>query len=77
MGNASVNVYVLPDFLDGWLVCRAGETVSRHDTQAQAIVAGRRLARRHRVELVTWGVDGQIRSKDSYGNEGPARDNEH
>ncbi len=70
-------VHVLPDFDDGWFVVRAGRTLSHHRTQAQAMKAGRRVARQHHVDLVTWGADGQIRSKDSYGNEGPKRDTEH
>lgn len=71
------NVHVLPDFDAGWYVAHEGRTVSRHRTQAQAMKAGRTVARRHRVDLVTWGVDGRIRSKDSYGNESPVRDTEH
>ena len=77
MAGTLANVHILPDFDGGWFVCRAGRTLTHHKTQADAMQAGRRIARRHRVELVTWGIDGRIRSKDSYGNEGPARDTEH
>jgi hypothetical protein len=38
--------------------------------------AGRRVARRARVDLVTHGRDGRVRSKDSYGNEGSSMDSE-
>ena len=40
--------------------------ISRHTTQAAAIDAGRREAKRDGVDLVTHGC-GPIRSKDSYG----------
>ena len=77
VGRITANVYVLPDFAGGWFVSRASGELTHHKTQAQAMKVGRRLARRYRVELVTLGVDGQIRSKDSYGNESPMRDTEH
>jgi hypothetical protein len=66
--------------------------MSRHHTQASAVRAATREARRYRVDLVTHGPfgsaagscslahgtrDGRIRSKDSYGNESAARDTEH
>ena len=54
------------------------ETLSNHRTQANAIGAGRREAQRDRVDLVTHGRDGTIRSKDSFGNDPiPPRDREH
>ena len=71
------DVHVLPNFDDGWYVAQSRRILSRHRTQEQAIAAGRRAARRRRVDLVTWNVDGRIRSKDSYGNESPVRDTEH
>ena len=61
----------------GWNVRRARRTLSHHCSQHEAITIGRRVARRMRVDLVTHARDGRIRSKDSYGNEGPARDTEH
>ena len=70
------DVHVLPDFDDGWNVYSAGRLVSHHRTQDRAVAAGRRIARRERVDVVTWNRDGQIRSKDSYGNEGAALDQE-
>ena len=39
--------------------------------------AGIREAKRRRVDVVTHGRDGRIRSKDSYGNESPVLDTEH
>jgi len=60
-----------------WKVTRHRRVMSRHRTQATAVRAAKREARRHRVDLVTHGRDGRIRSKDSYGNEGTTRDTEH
>ena len=51
-------------------VCR--ETVN----ELCGYLGGRRVARRARVDLVTHGRDGRVRSKDSYGNETAARDKE-
>jgi hypothetical protein len=56
---------------------RRRRTLSHHRTQGGAVNAARREARRDRVDLVTNGRNGRIRSKDSYGNEGPTRDTEH
>jgi hypothetical protein len=56
---------------DGWANRRAGsERVSGHfDTQAEAIEAARRTAERERLEHVIHGQDGQIRDRNSYGND--------
>jgi hypothetical protein len=45
---------------------RAG---SVHRTQAEAEEAGRRQAKRERTELIVTGEDGQIKRRDSYGND--------
>ena len=72
------DVHVSADLdLHRWKVTRGGQVMSRHRTQANAVRVARREARRHRVDLVTHGRDGRIRSKDSYGNEGTTRDTEH
>ncbi len=72
------DIHVSPTALElGWKVTRHGRVVSRHRTQRNAIRAGRRLARRVRVELITHGVDGRFRSKDTYGHESEVRDTEH
>ncbi len=65
---------------EGWRVHRpgAGRDSSHHDTQAEAIRRATEIAKRERVDLVVRGRDGQIRSKDSYGNDPPRRhDREH
>ena len=63
--------------LDVWKVLRGRRTLSTHRTQASAIRAGKREAARDKVELVTHGLNGRIRSKDSYGDESPRKDTEH
>jgi hypothetical protein len=61
-----------------WRVSQGGETISTHNTQSNAVDAARREAKRDRVELVTHGRDGKIRSKDSFGRDPlPPRDREH
>lgn len=54
-----------------WAVKGAGNqrATSVHDTQQQAIDAGREIARKHQSELVTHRPDGRIRDKDSHGND--------
>ena len=60
-----------------WRVSQGGATLSTHRTQSHAVDAARREAKRDRVELVTHGRDGRIRSKDSFGRDPmPARDRE-
>ncbi len=56
---------------DQWGTLReGGERVSSlHDTQAEAIEAGRDMARQGQGELLVHGRDGQIRARDSYGND--------
>lgn len=56
---------------DQWGTLReGGERVSSlHDTQAEAIEAGRDMAREGNGELLIHGRDGQIRARDSYGND--------
>lgn len=60
-----------------WIVASRGRTLSRHRWQRTAIGAAIRTAKRRRVDVVTHGFNGKIRSKDSYGNESPVRDTEH
>ena len=56
---------------DGWAVRGAGSrrASSVHDTQQQAIDAGRQAARNQRSELYIHGRDGRIRERDSHGND--------
>lgn len=63
-------VHIVPQ--DGrWAVKREGNqrASSLHDTQAEAERAGRPVARTEQTEFYLHGRDGQIREKDSYGND--------
>lgn len=67
---ASKNQHIVPH-LGGWAVKGAGNqrASSVHDTQQQAIDAGRDLARRQGSELIIHRPNGRIRDKDSHGND--------
>jgi hypothetical protein len=61
----------------GWGTLReGGQRASQvYGTQAQAIDAGRQMARQGQGELLIHGQDGRIRARDSYGNDPcPPRD---
>ena len=64
------NQHVVPH-TDGWAVRGAGSSraTSVHSTQRQAINAGRAIARNQGTELLIHGTNGQIRAKDSHGND--------
>ncbi|MEI7850268.1 MAG: DUF2188 domain-containing protein [Kiritimatiellales bacterium] len=65
---------------NGWAVLGAGnqKDTSRHRTQKDAIDAAREIAIHQRSEVVTHGIDGRIRDKDSYGNDDcPPTDKKH
>ena len=65
-----MDIHVVPDG-DGWAIEREGESgvISTHRTQQEAIDRARDIARGDEVELVIHGADGQIRAKDSEGND--------
>lgn len=54
-----------------WGTLREGgeRASSLYDTQAEAIAAGREMARDGRGELLIHGRDNLIRARDSYGND--------
>lgn len=54
-----------------WAVQGEGNSraTSIHDTQAEAIDTAREIARNQQSELLIHGRDGQIRARDSYGND--------
>jgi hypothetical protein len=64
-------VHITPRDDGRWNVIRdnAERASSVHDTQADAASAGRETARRESAELYIHGRDGQIRDRDSYGND--------
>jgi hydroxyethylthiazole kinase-like sugar kinase family protein len=62
------DVHVVPDG-DRWKIEHDGTGVDTFDTQADAIAAARSVAEDEQCELVIHGQDGQIREKDSHGND--------
>jgi hypothetical protein len=58
---------------DGWAVRGEGKSraTSVHDTQQEAINVAREIARNQGGELLIHGRDGQIRERDSSGNNDP------
>ena len=67
---AGKNQHVVPR-ADGWAVKGAGNqrATSLHGTQQEAVNAAREIARNQQAELVIHRPNGQIRDKDSYGND--------
>lgn len=65
------NQHITPHKDGGWQVKGAGNSHAtvRTDTQAEAIKIGREIARGQGSELVIHRPNGQIRAKDSYGND--------
>lgn len=62
---------------NGWGTLREGgqRATQVFDTQAQAIQAGRQMARQGQGELLVHGQDGRIRARDSHGSDPfPPRD---
>ena len=66
----SKNQHVVPHS-QGWAVKSAGASraASVHERQSDAINAARDAARAQKSELLIHGRDGQIRARDSYGND--------
>jgi hypothetical protein len=67
------DVHVLPAD-KGWKVEveGAGRASSTHATQAAARTEARTIARRNESELLVHGRDGQVRERNTYGND-PSR----
>lgn len=65
------NVHVTPRPGGGWQVKGAGNAKATKvtDTQKQAINAAIPIAKNNKSEVVIHGTNGQIRDKDSYGND--------
>ena len=64
------NQHVVPNG-NNWAVKGEGNSKNTRNTQTQkeAINIARTIARKEQSELVIHGKDGQIRQKDSYGND--------
>jgi len=69
--NMGKNQHVIPHPDGGWQVKGAGNerATVRTDTQLAAIEFARNIARNQQSELIVHRPNGQIRSKDSYGND--------
>ncbi|WP_428678677.1 DUF2188 domain-containing protein [Sphingopyxis sp.] len=67
---AGKNQHVVPHN-DSWAVRGAGNerATSIHETQQAAIDAARNIARNQSSELLIHGRNGQIRERDSYGED--------
>ncbi len=65
------NQHVTPHPHGGWQVKGAGNgrATARTSTQKQAIDIARSIAQRQGSELIIHGQNGQIRAKDSHGND--------
>lgn len=65
------NQHVTPHPDGGWQVKGAGNSKAtiKTDTQSEAIDIARRIARNQESELVIHRPNGQIRDKDSFGND--------
>lgn len=65
------DVHVVPSEGGKWAVKSEGASRARsvHGTQKDAIEAGREAARNAKSELLIHGRNGQIRERDSYGND--------
>ncbi len=74
------NQWVSPRDNGKWGVHGAGNTkdTNQYDTQKQAIDRARGIATNQNSEVIVQRPNGQIRSKDSYGNDPcPPKDKEH
>jgi hypothetical protein len=65
------NQHVTPNPGGGWQVKGAGnlKATVKTDTQREAINIARDIARNQNSELIVHKKNGQIRDKDSYGND--------
>ncbi|WP_454735344.1 DUF2188 domain-containing protein [Cupriavidus necator] len=63
------DIHVVPDG-DRWAVeTEGGHGRETFDTQAEAIAAGTDRAKAKKVELFIHGSDGQIRERNTFGND--------
>ena len=64
-------IHVVPHSGMGWGVKKEGNQRSSftYNTQRQAIEKAREIARKEHLELSIHDLNGQIREKDSYGND--------
>jgi len=71
-------VWISPDKSSGWNVKQDGEILGHNRLQSRAINTGIKEAKKDEVDLIIQGMDGKIRSKDSYGPDpNPPKDKEN
>lgn len=64
------NIHIVPNSGQWGIKKDGSERISESfKTQKKAIKKGRSIARRDKTELFIHGRDGQIRERDSYGND--------
>lgn len=65
------NQHVIPHPAGGWQVKGEGneKATKRTDTQAEAIQKARKISKNQESELIIHRPNGQIRDKDSHGND--------
>jgi hypothetical protein len=72
------NVHVVPHGNQWQVKPEGGRPVSNHRTQGAAEDAARPIAKRNESEVVIHRPNGQIRDKDSFGNDShPPKDKKH
>ncbi|MEK6701961.1 MAG: DUF2188 domain-containing protein [Planctomycetota bacterium] len=72
------NVHVVPNGNNWQVKPEGGRPVSNHRTQGAAETAAKPIARQNQAEVVIHRPNGQIRDKDSFGNDpNPPKDKKH
>lgn len=72
------NVHVVPNGNNWQVKPEGGRPVSNHRTQGAAEQAAKPIARQNQSEVVIHRPNGQIRDKDSFGNDpNPPKDKKH
>ena len=72
------NVHVVPNGNQWQVKPEGSKPVSNHRTQDAATRAAQPIARQNQSEVVIHRPNGQIRDKDSYGNDpNPPKDKKH
>lgn len=68
---AKVTQHVVKTVDGGWAVKKGGSSRATKvfNTQSEAIVRGREIAKSQKAEFYVHGTDGRIREKNSYGND--------
>ena len=63
------NQHVVPCKTGGWNVKGAGNSKKHTNTQAEAYAYARTISIKQKSELIVHGKNGQIRERNSYGND--------